>query len=284
MLTKKRARPILALSIIVIIFQLFGSLVFAAIQPLPAVVPCAEPKAAENFIYDEYVVINPQNIIIESVKANINLLDFKHIKKTFPLPAEKYNRQKHFGGWIHFANDGTCFDTRGIVLERDSLSTVDISNCRIIGGDWFDHYTDKNYRSSSDIQIDHVVALKHTYMTGGFEWNNKKRCQYANHLGNKFHLLSVNGSENMRKGDRGPHEYMPPNQKYACDYIKNWLYIKYIWELRLTPTEARSIQTMVANEHCDINNFKIADSEMIDQKKYIKDNENICVGAALTAF
>ena len=236
-------------------------------------------SSTEDFIYSEYRQTKNQDQL-----SNVDLLKIEAIQKTFPLPAEHYDRIKHFGGWIHFANDTSCLDTRGLVLQRDSKVSVDVASCRVTGGDWHDPYTDRNFTSSADIQIDHVVPLKHAYMTGAFDWSKKKRCQYANYLGNEFHLLSVNGTENMRKGDRGPHEYLPPNQRFTCEYIKNWLEIKYIWSLRITPKEADHIEKIVINENCDAKDFQIPKSEIDQQKKYMKDNENICVGAALSAF
>lgn len=252
----------------ILLFQVFFFLATAAF---------AAPS--ENFIYNDFYQIQNQDELSE-----IDLLHFDHIQKPLPLPTEKYNRQKQFGGWIHFANDTSCLDTRGLVLQRDSISETVVANCRVASGDWLDPYTDKKYISASDIQIDHVVPLKHAYMTGAFEWDNKKRCQYANYLGNHFHLLSVNGSENMRKGDSSPRAYLPPNQKFTCQYIKDWLEIKYIWSLRLTPTESQSILQITEQEHCQKKDFSIQQSEIIEQKKYMKDHENICVGASLVAF
>ncbi len=269
--------------------QLFSLYSFASGIESKPVVFTDFAKDSEDYFYDEYVVVQNQIQLSEQMtptthSAGVQLLNLKRIQKKFPQPIEKYDRKKHFGGWIRFAEDESCFDTRGIVLQRDSLAPVDATNCRVMSGDWLDPYTGQNYKSSADIQIDHVVPLKNAYMTGGFAWSAKKRCQYANYLGNKVHLMSVNGSENMKKGDRSPREYMPPNQKFTCEYLKNWLSIKYIWELRLTPSEANKIETIVKQEHCDLNDFLISESDIAAQKKYMKDNANVCVGAALTTF
>jgi hypothetical protein len=273
-------------------FQICSSVVEASFFPEPYLRPDTQDQiinASENFIYDEYVVIDSQFKIVndspdEIRTADVNLLSFKHETKTFPLPVIKYDRKKQFGGWIRFADDGSCLDTRGLVLERDSLSGVDVVKCRVTAGDWYDPYTDKKFASSGNIQIDHLVPLKHAYMTGAYQWSQKKRCQYANYLGNKVHLLPVSSSENMRKSDRGPREYIPPNRKYTCEYLKNWLYVKYIWELKLTPIEVTEIQKSLQQEHCDMKDFKISKTDIAEQRKYMKDHENICVGTALTAF
>jgi hypothetical protein len=243
-------------------------------------------NATEDFIHDEYDTyrqLGSESTI--QATSEVDLLKTDRIHKKFPLPIVKYDRQKQFGGWINIKDDQTCLDTRGLVLKRDSSKQVEVNtSCRVINGDWHDPYTDKNYTSSTDIQIDHMVPLKNAFMSGAYEWTNKKRCLYANYMGNEYHLLSVFGTENMRKGDRSPREYIPPNKKYTCNYLKTWLKIKYIWSLRMTPQETEKISQLIQNENCDRQDFKISQAEVDDQKRFIKSNENLCVGMALTAF
>ena len=250
---RQKKYPKLMLSVFLLASQIFSLSACGSLNSTSSKVATTKfTTASENFIYNEFYQIQNQDHV-----SDINLLKFDRIEKQFPLPTVKYNRKRHFGGWIHFANDMSCLDTRGLVLQRDSVKPVTVSNCRVIAGDWFDPYTDQKYILASMIQIDHVVPLKHAYMTGAFEWDNKKRCQYANYLGNSFHLLSVNGIENMRKGDNSPLEYLPPNQKFTCQYIKDWLEIKYIWSLRLTPKEQARILEIVSREKCLPKDFLI---------------------------
>jgi hypothetical protein len=280
MQSKKRVQIIMTLWTLVLAFQLFSSLSIASNLVHQPNIHVSKVKASEDFIYDDYFIITAQT----KAAVDVDLLKFKHVLQTFPLPAVHYDRKKHFGGWIHRTDDQSCLDTRGLVLVRDSQKPVQTSSCRVLTGEWYDPYTDNSYSTSSNIQIDHVVPLKHAYMTGAFEWDNKKRCQYANYMGNNFHLLSVYGSENMRKGDRGPHEYLPPNQKFTCQYLKDWLEIKYLWSLRLTPKETLKINQIITQEHCDSNTFQVPRSDIAEQIKIMKQTENICVGVALAAF
>lgn len=266
-----------SLLIVLLSFQMFY-VSAAASQASVVGITADTSTSTEDFNYDHYDQIKLQ-------KSDVNLLAIETVRTTFPLPVEKYDRKKHFAGWIHFADSNTCLDTRGLVLQRDSATNITTTpNCVVTSGQWHDPYTDNTFTSSKDIQIDHVVPLKHAYMTGAFEWTHKKRCQYANNLSNHFHLLAVNGTENMRKGDRSPLEYIPPNQKMTCEYLKDWLEIKYLWSLRITPRESDKIQELVQTEHCDVKEFVIPQTEITAQVKYIKDHENICVGAALTSF
>ncbi len=227
--------------------------------------------AEEDFKYDEYYVIDSSNN-----ERTIQLNQFKKLNQKFPLPVVKYNRQKHFGGWIKPVK-GQCMNTRALVLARDSKIPVDANNnCSVITGDWDDPYTDMNYYKASEIQIDHVVALKNAYMTGAHGWDYLKRCLYANFLGNKFHLLPVSGHENERKGDRSPREYIPPNRNYTCQYLRNWLEIKYVWKLSFTPLEKNRIDQLIDENRCDESIFKVSQEDISQQNKYIQDHKNLC--------
>lgn len=211
-----------------------------------------------------------------NVRGEINLLSFKPIDGDIPKPAEHYDREKHFGTWINKKNDHSCLDTRGKVLQRDSLSKVKLNSCRVIAGEWHDPYTNTLYRKAKDIQIDHVVALANAYRSGAFEWSDGKRCLYANYMGNDFHLLSVEGEENEKKLDYDPSKYMPPNNEFTCEYLKTWLKIKEIWSLRLTYKEASAILEYIEKEGCKREDFSIPASEIKSQKDYIQNNLNYC--------
>ena len=229
--------------------------------------------AEEDFKYDEYYVIDA---IDSTAQHAIRLNQFKKVNQKFPLPSTKYDRKKHFGGWIKPIK-GNCMNTRALVLMRDSQGPVETnSNCSIVTGDWDDSYTDLNYYKASEIQIDHVVALKNAYMTGAHNWDYLKRCLYANFLGNKFHLLPVSGHENERKGDRSPREYIPPNRNYTCQYLRNWLEIKYVWKLSFTPLEKIRIDQLIEENRCDESIFNVSPEVINQQNQYIQKHKNLC--------
>ncbi len=194
-----------------------------------------------------------------------------------PRPIESYDREKHFGDWISQKSDETCLDTRGKVLKRDSLTKVSIGGgCNVKSGEWIDPYTNRVIKTAREIQIDHLVALSNAYRSGAYEWEPRKRCLYANFLGNKFHLLPVDGEENQKKLDFDPSRYMPPNSEYSCHYLVNWLKIKKIWDLRLTSPEAISIQEHARKLGCAASDFQVSSAEIAAQQAYIQNNLNYC--------
>ena len=229
--------------------------------------------AKEDYKHDQYFQIKES-----SGSDSINLLNLENIKKPFPLPSVPYNRREQFGTWIYPKNDDLCLNVRGLVLVRDADAPVTYSpdGCAVVTGAWDDPYTARTFASARDIQIDHFVPLKNAYMTGGHEWDANKRCLYANYLGNDFHLLAVNGSENMSKGDRTPAEYTPPNKQYVCQYLKQWLLVKVIWQLRLTPLETESIRNEVDENDCERTDFQMTAEELSNQRRYMLDNKNLC--------
>ena len=113
-------------------------------------------------------------------------------------------------------------------------------------------------------------------MSGAYRWNFRSRCLYANYMGYDFHLLAVNGSENMKKGDKGPDRYMPPNPAYTCTYLKNWLSIKFLWGLNMTSAEASTISQLIKDNNCSLQKFRISEREILKQLRFVKDNIDLC--------
>lgn len=226
-----------------------------------------------DFNFNEYYMVRES-----SQSGQIDLLDMRHVQQNFPQPAVPYRRDQHFGGWLRDSQDDSCLNTRGKVLVRDSLEdvTMTASGCTVATGLWDDPYTARSFKYAQDIQIDHLVALKNAYMSGAHQWDFKKRCLYANYTGNDFHLLSVYGRENLKKSDDAPQKYIPPNRAYVCDYLKQWLFVKLIWSLRMTPPEVDAIQNIADREGCDADDFVIAQAELRQQRRYIQANANLC--------
>lgn len=181
-----------------------------------------------------------------------------------------YNRAADFGGWIR-SEPGNCQDTRAKVLIRDldDPATLRLSadGCKVRTGEWVDPYTDEVYDAVHQVQIDHVVPLKHAWYTGAANWTHGKRCHYANFLSNSFHLLAVSGRENMSKGDRGPEGYLPPSDKFQCKYLTAWMAIKTIWKLSSTQEEADAIQKSLEAHNCGPESRTFAAADIYAQQQ-----------------
>jgi hypothetical protein len=211
--------------------------------------------------------------------ASLDLMVWDHHRETLKDPSVPYNRKDQYGTWVRDPRDGTCYNTRAKVLIRASTVPVSFSGakgCTVRSGDWYDPYSDRHFTDAADLQIDHVVPLKNSYISGGWQWDAKKRCLYANFFSNDYHLMAVNGPDNMKKGDRTPEGFMPPNRAYACEYLANWLKIKLIWNLALTPSEAEAISRLKQQNHCDAGTLSIPMQDLSQQRREILANMNLC--------
>ncbi|QLY24327.1 HNH endonuclease family protein [Bdellovibrio sp. KM01] len=215
---------------------------------------------------------------VEIKAAVISLLHFDHHNEDFGNVGQAYNRKQHFGTWIRPSEDHTCLNTRGLVLVRDSKVpvTYNTAGCTVRSGEWDEPYTGATVHDAADIQIDHFVPLKNAYVSGAHKWNYSKRCLYANFLGNNFHLVSTDGHENMSKSDSTPQGYMPPNQAYRCQYLQQWLKVKLIWDLGLTPPEKLAVESLIQQNGCDLNMFQYSVGELQAQRQFMADNANLC--------
>lgn len=209
----------------------------------------------------------------------VNLLRWTYHDQTASRPTMKYDRKFHFGRWINDPNDQTCYNTRARVLIRDSETEVSFkgtNHCVVEKGRWADPYAGDVLQESKQIQIDHMVPLKNAYISGAWEWNFQTRCTYANYMGNKFHLITASGHENMSKGDGTPEKYIPPNQNYRCEYLENWLKIKLIWKLKMARGEVDAIRQAIHDSGCDGRKFKMSSLELKRQRQMIYENRYNC--------
>lgn len=175
-----------------------------------------------------------------------------------------------FGNWINADSPADCFNSRTEALLRDlePKATVKFSasdRCRIESGKWWDPYSNKFLTQSNEVDIDHVVALKHAYYYGAFKWDKPRRCHYANYLGNNYHLLTVSAHENRSKGADDPRAYMPPNKDFVCNYLKIWMKIKMLWDLDVDKAEAEWIVANAKENRCRPNQFYMGKSELAQQ-------------------
>lgn len=150
--------------------------------------------------------------------------------------------------WIDADRD--CENTRDEVLVRDATGPVKQSKvgsrCKVTAGSWNDPYTGTVFTDAAKLDVDHMVPLKNAHMSGAWAWSAKRKQDYANLLEDPVHLLPVSAGENRKKGDKGPDRYLPPNEAHHCQYVQNWLHIKYEWGLDVPPAEQARIESVLS--------------------------------------
>lgn len=153
-----------------------------------------------------------------------------------------------WGRWVD--KDGDCQSTREEVLIATSETPVefDEKGCKVKSGKWRCPYTGVVIVDPSFIDIDHVVSLKEAHDSGAMTWAKREKNLYFN-TQTGHHLRPVSQSANRSKGSREPHEWLPPKQEFRCTYLRDWVRIKYRWQLEFDCEESQALVLLIA-EHC----------------------------------
>jgi hypothetical protein len=138
---------------------------------------------------------------------------------------EEYERSE-FGGWADL-------DKNGLSSREDAL--IEKDKCDNIPNTWYLPYTGILTFDSSIIDIDHIVPLKHAYLSGANKWTARRKVQFAN---DPLNLETTYRSTNRSKGSRSPDQWMPPNKSYHCTYLYRWVFIKEKYDLSFSEKES----------------------------------------------
>lgn len=159
-------------------------------------------------------------------------------------PKTGYTRTQFGDGWVIVSG---C-DTRNIILHRDLKQPVIGDNCKIQSGTLEDPYTGKVIQfkrggdSSSDVQIDHVVALSDAWQKGAQQLTQIEREALAN---DPLELLAVDGPANQQKGDGDAATWLPPNKSFRCQYVSRQIAVKAKYRLWMTSNEREVIRQIL---------------------------------------
>jgi hypothetical protein len=164
------------------------------------------------------------------------------------LTAE-YNRDRDYPTWEDWDSD--CQNNRHEVLISEHIDddqnhplVLSSDGCYVDSGKWFDPYDNIYYFNSSEVQIDHVVALFESHKSGAWNFPAKRKLRFANNIDFDDLLIAVGGSSNSKKGSYDPASWMPSNISYACDYLNKWLNIKSEFRLSVDEDEKASIEEL----------------------------------------
>jgi len=160
-------------------------------------------------------------------------------------PKTGYKRSQFSDGW---AQIGGC-DVRNLVLQRD-LSGVRLSSdgCIVLNGELNDPYTGqlikfmRGSKTSSEVQIDHVVALSDAWQKGAQQLSSETRLKIAN---DSLNLLAVDGPANQKKGDSDAASWLPSNKSYRCRYVARQIAVKRKYSLWVTGAEKATMKRIL---------------------------------------
>lgn len=166
---------------------------------------------------------------------------------SFQLEDTTQYKRSDWRHWIDEYRD--CQDTRHEILISQADGNIDYKTrrqCKVKAGLWLGPYSAEVFYSPSDLDVDHVVPLKHAHISGGADWSKEKKRKFANDMGN---LLAVKARQNRKKGSRDPSKWMPPNQNFWCNYINIWVSIKNKYGLRYSKAEVLKIESVQQQCH-----------------------------------
>ncbi len=166
-----------------------------------------------------------------------------------------YDRDRFGPAWTDDNDDplghNGC-DTRNDILRRDLYHpTLEAGthDCVVLRGTLADPYTGRTIHfvrgetTSSQVQIDHVVALGDAWQTGAQQWSPAKRQDLAN---DPLNLLAVDGPTNESKGDADAATWLPPSHAFRCRYVARQVAVKTKYGLWMTSAEQAATQRVLA--------------------------------------
>lgn len=159
-------------------------------------------------------------------------------------PKTGYARAKFSEGW---ASVKGC-DTRNVILKRDLQNkVVKKGGCIVLSGLLQDPYTGKTInfvrgvKTSSKVQIDHVVSLSDAWQKGAQQLSKGQRFSIYH---DPLNLLAVDGPTNDQKGDGDAATWLPPNRVFRCQYVARQIAVKAKYRLWVTSAE-KTVMTNV---------------------------------------
>ena len=157
-----------------------------------------------------------------------------------------------FKHWIDTDKDG-C-NTRYEVLIAEAIVKPKVgAGCYLTGGKWRSPYDGKVFANPTGLDIDHMVPLAEAWRSGAWAWTAAQRMDFANDLEDSRSLLAVTASLNRSKGDRDVATWLP--LKAQCNYISNWIAVKWRFDLTVDPVEGEFLQNKITT--CKITNVVI---------------------------
>lgn len=145
-----------------------------------------------------------------------------------------------FQHWIDADGDG-C-ETRCEVLETERRTDLP----GLPGGGWLSIYDGYSTDDSSELDVDHVVALGEAWRSGADTWDASRRRDFANDLDEPDALIAVTASTNRSKSDLDPANWQPPNRAAWCQFGLGWVRVKIKWALTADEAEVQALRNMLA--------------------------------------
>lgn len=184
-------------------------------------------------------VAGPSRASSPGVDAAASLRSLATLPVKGKAPATGYDRTADFGtAWLDVDHNG-C-DTRNDVLARDLTAVVRRGPCTVLTGRLVSPYTGQTIAftrgraTSTEVQIDHVVALENAWVTGAQGVSQSSREALANDPDN---LFAVDQHSNAQKRSGDAATWLPAAKEFRCTYVGHQVTVKARYHLWVTRAE-----------------------------------------------
>ena len=222
----------------------------------------AQVRVAWNQVSDRVVSVFADDEVVEgreiksekpSIAAALDEDVQEALNKLYELDVtpEDYSIKYDRDLWAPWTDlDGNCRNTRHDLLAKSSDVDVKTSadGCWVQQGLWWDPYTNRWFTESSDVDIDHVVAVAEAHKSGGAVWSPERKSQFYNDasIGN---LIAVHDVANREKSASDASEWLPANTDVHCPYAEQWINVKLVWGLSVDEKEFHTLKDILLS--CD---------------------------------
>lgn len=165
-------------------------------------------------------------------------------------PKTGYARAQFGPSWADVDRNG-C-DTRNDILSRDLTAIVyreGTRDCIVLSGTLIDPFSGeviaftRGVATSSQVQIDHSVALSDAWQKGAQQLSADKRKAFAN---DPLNLMAVKGRLNSQKGAGDAATWLPPLKSFRCVYVARQIAVKAKYSLWVTLAEKNAMANILS--------------------------------------
>jgi hypothetical protein len=165
-------------------------------------------------------------------------------------PKTGYTRAQFGPSWSDVDRNG-C-DTRNDILTRDLTQIIyreGTRDCIVLSGVLIDPFSGeviaftRGVATSSEVQIDHSVALSDAWQKGAQQLSADKRKAFAN---DPLNLMAVKGRLNSQKGAGDAATWLPPLKSYRCAYVARQIAVKAKYSLWVTLAEKNAMASILS--------------------------------------
>ena len=194
--------------------------------------------------------VEPAAAPADGATADVALAQLASLAVKGRAPKTGYSRDQFGPAWtdaVSVAGGRNGCDTRNDILRRD-LTELTIkpgsNDCTVLTGVLQDPYTGttinfvRGSATSSEVQIDHIVALSDAWQKGAQQLDAATRQDFANDPRN---LQAAQGRANQQKGDGDAATWLPSNKPYRCTYVTRQVEVKAAYGLWVTAAEHDAI-------------------------------------------